>query len=378
MSKTHIPEKTKIRLWGKAGGRCQYKGCNKPLYFDSLTKAEFNTAYIAHIIADSPEGPRGDKVLSTQLSSNIDNLMLMCDEHHRLIDKGDVDGHPTALLNQMKQNHEKRIEMVTSLDSDCQSHMILYGTNIGENTSPISFNKAIPALLPEKYPAEKPGIEIGLKNSSFYDNEDIFWCVEKENLNRQFTTQVVPKLKQGKIEHLSIFAIAPQPLLIELGRLVTDLQIADVYQLQREPSTWVWSSEPIINTKYKIIEPDKITDDIAINLSLSGNINNERITKILGEDTSIWTITIDEPNNDFLKHKEQLSSFRKQLRYLFNKIKTAHGENKLINVFPAVPVSAAVEIGRVWMPKSDLSLLIYDQNNKAKDFIKTFHIGEEI
>jgi type I restriction-modification system DNA methylase subunit len=42
MSVLHIPEKVKIRLWGQAAGRCQYEGCNKPLWLDSLTKAECN------------------------------------------------------------------------------------------------------------------------------------------------------------------------------------------------------------------------------------------------------------------------------------------------------------------------------------------------
>lgn len=102
MSKSHIPETVKCRLWGLAAGRCQYRGCQHELWKDDLTKAEFNSAYIAHIVADSPDGPRGDKVRSAQLKDRIENLMLMCDVHHRLIDKGDVDGHPESLLLAMR------------------------------------------------------------------------------------------------------------------------------------------------------------------------------------------------------------------------------------------------------------------------------------
>src|SRR5438270_9024177 len=98
MSVSHIPERVKIRLWGKAAGRCEYEGCNQPLWLDSLTKAEFNISYIAHIIADSPDGPRGDPVLSEQLKSDLLNLMLLCDPHHRLVDKEDVARHPVSRL----------------------------------------------------------------------------------------------------------------------------------------------------------------------------------------------------------------------------------------------------------------------------------------
>jgi hypothetical protein len=94
MSVSYIPESVKIRLWWKAAGRCQYEGCNEPLWLDTLTLAEFNSAYIAHIIADKPAGPRGDPELSEKLKSDITNLMLLCDTHHRLVDIADVAGHP--------------------------------------------------------------------------------------------------------------------------------------------------------------------------------------------------------------------------------------------------------------------------------------------
>lgn len=105
MSVSYIPEKIKILLWGKTAGRCEYRGCNEPLWWDSLTQAEFNTSYIAHIIADKPGGPRGDEILSRKLKNELSNLMLLCDEHHRLIDKVNVEGHPAELLGEMKLEH---------------------------------------------------------------------------------------------------------------------------------------------------------------------------------------------------------------------------------------------------------------------------------
>jgi hypothetical protein len=48
-----------------------------------------------------------------------------------------------------------------------------------------------------------------------------------------------------------------------------------------------------------------------------------------------------------------------------------------LHIFPALPVSAAVDVGRVWMPKADLPLIIYDQNRKLNGFIRTFAIGDQ-
>ncbi|WP_367171484.1 hypothetical protein [uncultured Aureimonas sp.] len=39
-----------------------------------------------------------------------------------------------------------------------------------------------------------------------------------------------------------------------------------------------------------------------------------------------------------------------------------------------MPVSAAVDVGRVWMPKADLPMRIYDQNKGLGGFIPTILI----
>ncbi|WP_336745289.1 SAVED domain-containing protein [Bacillus cereus] len=373
MSVSHIPQKIKLRLWGKAAGRCQYEGCNKPLWYDSLTKEEFNTSYIAHIIADQPDGPRGDKELSKQLKDDIDNLMLMCDEHHRLIDREDVSGHSVERLQGMKKKHEEQMAFLTSLLPDRQSHILLYGANIGQNYAPLSWKKAKNAMYPEKYPAEKTAIELGMKNSSFVDREEIYWQIERENLRRQFNDKVKLKLGSGEIEHMSVFALAPQPLLMELGRLLSDIPAGEVFQLHREPADWLWQNGPD-EFEYYIKRPEKIHEKVAINLSLSATIDDSRITNVLGNEVSIWNLTINEPYNDFLKSKDQLRIFRETFRKLMDLIKKTHGHNNILHVFPAVPVSIAVEIGRVWMPKADLPLIVYDENRNVGGFAKAIEI----
>ncbi|MDR7313777.1 SAVED domain-containing protein [Brevibacillus nitrificans] len=375
MSVTNIPDKVKMRLWGVAAGRCQYEGCNEPLWKDTLTQAEFNAAYIAHIVADSPDGPRGDKILSPKLAKDVSNLMLMCDTHHRLIDREDVAGHPVQRLVEMKRRHEARIESVTSMMDNMQSHVLLYGANIGSHTTNVSYEKTTPAMAPLKYPIEKPAIEMSLGNSSFNDHEDLYWNVEKTQLKRQFEDKVKSRLGQGDIKHLSVFALAPQPLLIELGTLITDICPADVYQLHREPSDWVWQDHPD-GFEYKIIVPGTRFDKVALNLSLSATIDNDRIYSVLGEDTSVWTLTIQSPNNDFLKSRQQLQMFREEIRKLFDQIKLMHGHENILHVFPAMPVATAVELGRVWMPKADLPFHLYDENRQYGGFSFAFVAGE--
>jgi len=364
MSVTSISGSIRNHLWGKAGGRCEYEGCNKPLWLDTLTQAEFNTAYIAHIIADKPHGPRGDEELSAELANALSNLMLMCDEHHRLIDIKDVEGHPVDRLREMKRKHEERIELLTSIQEDKKSHILLYGANIGQQSAHVSWDKAAVAMVPQHYPAEAQAFEIGMVNSAFRDNEPRYWEIERENLRRQFSEKVRSRLQNGSIDHLSIFALAPQPLLMELGHLLSDIPVADVYQLHREPPDWKWqtSDGPF---EFVVKQPENDGKRVALNLSLSATIDDSRIKAVLGANIPIWRLTSSPvaPNNDILKSREQLALFRQTFRWLMDEIKRVHGQDAELHVFPAVPVAIALEMGRVRMPKADLALHVYDQQN---------------
>lgn len=376
-SRPAIPDKTKLRLWILAGGRCQYEGCNEPLWRDELTLAQMNAAYIAHIIDVNPKTHRYDPVLSPKLASDISNLMLLCDKHHRLIDHEEEQTHTVDRLMKMKARHETRIELLTSLSEDKKTHVLLYGANVGEQAAPLSWNRAVQAIIPSRYPAESRAIELGLRNSGFEDDSTDFWAIERQNLRHKLLTTLRPRIVSGDVQHLSIFALAPQPLLIELGRLLSDIPAADVYQLHREPPDWKWQESPD-SLEFFLEEPIDTYSTVALNLSLSANIDNSRIYQVFPDrELSIWRMSIAVPNNDFMKSRVQLRVFRQQFRRLLDRIKFRHGQNALLNVFPAVPVSVAIEIGRVWMPKADLPLCIYDENRKLGGFSKAFSFEED-
>src|SRR3989338_11489986 len=81
-----IPVSVQLKLWVKSAGRCEFLGCNKPLWKDGLTIKEDNYSHIAHIVAWTPGGPRGDEILSPKLAKDFLNLMLVCFDHSKLLD----------------------------------------------------------------------------------------------------------------------------------------------------------------------------------------------------------------------------------------------------------------------------------------------------
>lgn len=114
------------RLWAKAGGRCEFKGCNCKLYEDNVTHQNNNHGQVAHIIAFSPKGTRGDKELSAALDGKDENAMLMCGQHHHLIDHEEAEFYTVDRLRKMKQWHENRMEYLQSLNTAEQSMALVY------------------------------------------------------------------------------------------------------------------------------------------------------------------------------------------------------------------------------------------------------------
>jgi hypothetical protein len=301
--------------------------------------------------------------------------MLVCHDCHKTIDQ-DTKGerYSADLLIRWKKEHEHRIAIVTGIAPSKKSQVVLYGANISDQTSRLQPDAANDALFPEWYPATASPICLSMTWEG-KDHDPKYWNTEADNLRAAFNRQLRPLLDGAGSPHLSLFALAPMPLMILLGTLLTDKPPALTYQLHREPyQTWKWLSHPD-GFKYLINRPETYAHQPVLMISLSDHIAPSRITAVLGENVSIWELTIEKPHNDFLKSQEQLSQFRETARQLIVDIGKLHGKHTPLLIFPCMPVACSVDFGRIRMPKADSQWIIYDQNNEQKKFIRTLEIG---
>ncbi len=371
-----IPVSVQCLLWGKAAGRCEFTGCNQPLWKSSVTQEQINVAEKAHIYSFSSGGARGNAGVAAGDLHDLSNLMLVCHACHRKIDRTSDGGRYTvSLLQQMKAKHEGRIEVASAIAPEKSSHVLLYGANIGDHSSPLNYSEAASALFPDRYPAADRAIELSVHNSSCCERDDRFWRNEAFELRRKFDRQVRLPAAEGEIQHLSVFALAPQPLLILLGSLLGDIVPCDVYQRHREPTTWEWPQDgetPL----FLLRRPDWIEDSAALVFEVSATVCAERIRQVLGASVSIWSIGVASAHNDVVKSRRQKAEFRALVRTVLDQIKTAHGQGETLHVFPAMPVSLAVEAGRVRMPKADMPWIVYDQVAPRAGFVAALTIPE--
>jgi hypothetical protein len=366
-------------LWARTAGRCQFNGCNRILYKSPVTQERVNISEKAHIYSFSEDGPRGWGPFkkNPQSLNDVGILMLMCHDCHKTIDQ-DKDGskYSGSLLQQWKKEHEHRVVTVTGIAANRKSHVVFYGSNIGGQRSPLQQDDAMEAMFPERYPVSENSVCLSM-SCSHEDKTAAFWESESAHLNRVFDQKVLPLIESDQTKHFSLFSLAPIPLLIQLGTLFTDKISVDTYQPIREPNGWHWQEFPE-GFEFIIRKPEKVDGALVLVISLSDIINHERIRMVMGEQVSVWELTVPEEliGNDNIRNSAQLSMMRSIIRKLMVLIKDVHGSTTPLSVFPAMAVSCSIEMGRARMPKADMPWIIYDQNNKEKKFIKAITIGD--
>jgi len=124
MAARRLSEKTIKIVWAKAGGICSYPGCYKPLIRSPESPGDPHAVLgeVAHIIGHSEEGPRGEGAFCGADRDAPENLLLLCTEHHTLIDQ-QSERYSPAHLSSMKDEHERWVRERLSPDQRfLQSH----------------------------------------------------------------------------------------------------------------------------------------------------------------------------------------------------------------------------------------------------------------
>lgn len=369
----YISANVEKSLWGLAAGRCEFEGCNCFLGYNPLTKEENNYAEKAHIRAVSQGGARYRKEMSVEELNSPDNLMLMCAKCHKTVDDN-PELYPEERLRDMKKRHEERVYWLTEFDDVQKSYMVGYFANIYNYLPEYDdalFCKAL--VSDQKIPSERHIKNIGLKNMPFNDGTIEFYKIQEECIERGIE-RVINQCVQ-KNESISVFALAPIPLLMKLGEKLRDINNVSIFQCHRNEDKWSWERENSDVVRYHIEYPKQKNQRIvALNISLSADIITSRIEWVVGK-IATYKLTIENPNRGFVTNKFIVDDYINAFRSCLESIKKDNPKIEEILVFPAMPNSLAIRTGMDYMPKCDPKLVIYDQVDPKNDFIKTISIG---
>lgn len=363
-----------MKLWVRAGGRCEFLGCNKYLLEDEFTGIEVSLADIAHIVARSPKGPRGENQLKIGLRNNAENLMLLCSEHHnKIIDKGKlVPEFSKEKLLKYKRMHEERIYNLTNYKEGHETTIIRLTGNIRGRSVDIPTEQIRKSVLVNaaRYPQYIMGknIEIDLRNIS--EKSSSYWKTSKAIIDDFMTRLYAPTHDKPSRDHFSVFALARIPLLIHLGSWLSDKIPTDIYQKHRRGDEgWTWDvAGQKKDFQVNNIQRGKDYSKVALILSLSSKIKRSDLPGSISKYSFIYEISpkIIAPGRDILSTTESLEAFRKTYESVLRIIEKTHKKVKSISLFPAIPVSAAIICGRGLLEDISPALMIYDIGKKKE------------
>jgi len=372
--RTKIPDDVRLKLWVLSGGRCEFPNCNDAVWCDDLTNKEDNFAHMAHIVASSPNGPRGDEELSQELQTDYENLMLVCLKHSRLIDGRNAGDYTIEQLREAKQKHEDRIQRQTAIGVEGPTAVFVFQSQIGDRRVVIAPSDSFSAIQTRPL-ADSKGVLLDFSHKAGRGDET-FWS----GFAGEVTEQIKQSLRKGNdglvYDHLSVFALAPIPILIHLGNQLGNIVPMDLYQKHRDTDDWKWKAEPENDPfEFRSINVDgKEGKDVAVVLSLSGKVTPDSYLSITG-DMPVYEIEIEDANPGFLSLKSRLEKFRATYRKVLSDIVAKHGSDSTIHLFPAIPAPIAVLCGKELLPKADPTLQVYDYDKAQGGFVRTLQIN---
>jgi hypothetical protein len=298
------------------------------------------------------------------------NLVLLCATCHKLIDDR-PDDYPRALVEAFKQQHEERIGHVTGLGPDVQTSVVQVKARIAGSAVDIPAPHIYEAVSP-RYPVDKRGYVIDLTGYG-EENREEYYKLASQEIQRQIARIYDPGMDVERTRHISLFALAPIPLLTFLGSCLSNKIAVEFYQRHRtgdQPWKWKTDGEPV---QYEIHKRRNGTNraQVALIMSLSGAVNEKSLPAEIDKRFSVYEIALAEqtPNVDFLRQRRDLEEFRMTYRNFLSTLIKEHPDVKELHIFPAVAAPVAIACGHDLLPKVYPALLVYDYDKKSGGFI---------
>ena len=163
-----ISQKDQKILWAKAAGRCCMSDCPAKLVLEASEKVPSQNILFGencHIVAESEDGPRGESILTREERNRYPNLILLCSNHHTIIDQ-DPDSWPIERLHQIKSEHEIWVETQLTEATEEDFELNVYAELVNRTTE---------ALMLSRWDSLSDHALRLLLYGDFVEGVDMFW-----------------------------------------------------------------------------------------------------------------------------------------------------------------------------------------------------------
>ncbi|WP_413615414.1 SAVED domain-containing protein [Halomonas cupida] len=379
-----ISARTAQKVWADAAGRCMFQGCSKDLSEIPLWTKAARVGYLAHIVASDPEGPRGNQKDSHRLANNPDNIMLMCDEHHRLIDSFAPEQFTSEILDEMRKSHRDMARNYLNSLAFPPTKAITLHANLGGVPTYFHDSELIEAIVAMRR-AMLPGVIHYVRRKSQRDDRHLpeFWhqyLREHEHQIRQLVSGF--DSSSGSVtENLAVFPLHHIPTLVLAGRIMGEAQAIQIFQYDRHRKTWTWNPQVEAHSRDTFIVDSLSPNhakEVLITLELTAHVDEKALPADLK--TSVdnghlpWIrVTTSNIGINCIGHPDDLDQFAEAARKAIMHAQDVMRVQK-VHLIAVSPASTVFRFGQMLQAGHHPEYIVYDRAGHDYDFTPALSI----
>ena len=346
--------------------------CNRYLLEDEFTGRDVAIGELAHIVGwtTSPGSPRGDEPLEIDERNLESNLMLLCHDQHRVVDTRSLwQVFDAEALRRLKRTHEHRIRQLTGLGRDDRSTVLRIVGSLHDAPVHLGHHSVATTLLADgRFPDYAlTGIdefEIDLRQiPGEAAGRTAYWAAATDLMGDRLARLSAHLVKEN-VHRLAVFPFARVPALIALGAQLDDAVPTDIYPKRRDlDEGWGWTpGTPEARFTHTQMQAGNDPTNVAVVFSVSGTPDLRRFPESIAS-ASVYEVrpVRADPGPDLISNPVSLDHLAQAWRALLAEIEHRHPGLQAIDVFAAIPVTAAVVIGRSVMRAVHPRLRIFDR-----------------
>ena len=390
----NVSPKTQRAVWDAANGFCQFEGCGENLSEHHITGDKRYLGYFAHIVAASKLGPRGHKTESARLADDPENIMLLCDKCHRLVDKIAPGIYDEVRLRKMRiANIELTNRLLEGLRYPA-TVPILIGNNITGQNAMFDKTRIRQALLSCKMqPATDERRFFNKAGSIEQTGNPNDWAVALREVPDEVRRLRALLSGAGELSgtapsSVAVFGMTNMTTLILVGRMIGEGRTIQLFQFARDTGQWTWPNAPRQSEQAFSVETVRAPE--------AGVLGGEAvlllhitavapITELPDDMQSAGVpnlptlrITARHPGPGAISNLEELGKCAEAIQQA---IYTLQDEWRVqrVHVFPIAPVSACLTFGQKLQARHHPFARVYEREGRGEgapgQFKATLEIG---
>lgn len=234
---------------------------------------------------------------------------------------------------------------------------------IQDNLAPISLHAVSEALAP----SAPFGAPFFIRPT--YDSNTFPWTDAAQQ--QQHMVREIMEKGRELVPRFAVFSLAPIPLAVHLGFLLSDRVEVQYFQFDRDEKTWKWPKGKRAKARTEIIIsglPESVTSDpveVSLAISLSASVAEVDVHAAAPNCASHIAISVEEPDVMWLRSPKQLQKLTQVLRRALTAIRTKVPRCTGIHIFYAGPTGAAIILGQTINPRMNPPVYLYQYSQQA-------------